>query len=94
MSKIGVFPPDQDIRQPDGKKETKEASKPKEKKLSAEIDFWTDCIKQKCSLTFRLIDATELKGKLVAYDNYFLLVEAEGKQRLLHKGGLLWAAVD
>lgn len=87
MSKIGVWTPEQDIQ----KKETapKDASKTKSK--SAERNFWDDCIKQKRGLTFRLVDTTELEGKLIAYDNYFLLIETEGgKPRLIHKGGLLW----
>lgn len=90
MAKTLVWTPEQDVR----KKETAKPDANKPKKQSAERSFWDDCIKQKGLLTFRLTDTTEIVGKLRAYDNYFLLIETEGKQRLLHKGGLLWAAID
>ena len=75
MLKIGVWKP-----------ESKEA-----KRQSAEKSFWETCISEKRDLTFRFSDGNEASGKLLAYKNYFLLVKTNGKQRLVHKGGLLWA---
>jgi sRNA-binding regulator protein Hfq len=83
MSKIGVWTSDQD-------KKKGEVAKTKPKKQSAEKDFWDNCISEKRMVTFRLRDTTEIAGKLLAYDNYFLLIEIDGKQRLVHKGALFW----
>jgi len=90
MSKIGVWKPEQEI-----KAKSKNLSKfepAKGNKKSAEQPFWGNCIADNRILTFRFMDSTEISGRLIAYDNYFILIETEdGKQRLVHKGGLLWA---
>ncbi|MFQ5771969.1 MAG: hypothetical protein ACE5HX_15650 [bacterium] len=83
MGKIGVWKPEPE------EKAQKQKAKVKEKQ-SAEKSFWETCISEKRDMTFRFVDSSEASGKLLAYDNYFLLVEIDGKQRLIHKGGLLW----
>ncbi len=56
-----------------------------QKPKSPQEDFLAQAKKNNLELTFYLMNGLPLKGRIMAYDNFTLLVEKEQKQLLIFK---------
>lgn len=74
-------------------KQNKEKNKSKSQKKSNKLisnSFWDGHIESGEPVTLTFMDNTEFDAKVVGRDTYHIMVEVDGKQRLIFKHALKW----